>query len=81
MFFDVRGPDRALRLSRHPGAGVVVLSLWNGGVCQGTFRLPADQAGALAEALCSGLPGERPPFPQTGEYEPPPTVPGAQPAG
>jgi hypothetical protein len=77
VFFDARGPDRALRLSRHPDAGVLVLSIWNGGVCQGTFRLPADQAGALAEALCSGPPVQRPPLPQTGQYEPP--TPGAEP--
>lgn len=76
VFFDARGSDRALRLSRHPGAGVVVLSIWNGGVCQGTFRLPADQAAALAEALCDGAYGGRPPLPQTGEYHPPPAVPG-----
>jgi hypothetical protein len=72
VFFDSRGPDRALRLSRHPDAGVVVLSIWNGGVCQGTFRLPSDQISALAEALLSAAPETRPPLPQTGQYEPPP---------
>lgn len=72
VFFDSRGADRALRLSRHPDAGVVVLSIWNGGVCQGTFRLPSDQIAALAEALLSAAPETRPPLPQTGQYEPPP---------
>jgi hypothetical protein len=72
VFFDSRGADRALRLSRHPDAGVVVLSIWNGGVCQGTFRLPSDQIAALAEALLSAAPEARPPFPQTGQYEQPP---------
>jgi hypothetical protein len=72
VFFDSRGADRALRLSRHPDAGVVVLSIWNGGVCQGTFRLPSDQIAAFAEALLSAAPETRPPFPQTGQYEPPP---------
>ncbi|GAA0325529.1 hypothetical protein GCM10010151_14300 [Actinoallomurus spadix] len=72
MFFDSRGADRALRLSRHPDAGVVVLSIWNGGVCQGTFRLPSDQIAVLAEALLSAAPETRPPLPQTGQYEPPP---------
>jgi hypothetical protein len=71
VFFDSRGADRALRLSRHPDAGVIVLSIWNGGVCQGTFRLPVDQIPALADALLSAAPGTRPPFPQTGQYEPP----------
>ncbi|MEV5748888.1 hypothetical protein AB0L00_13810 [Actinoallomurus sp. NPDC052308] len=72
VFFDSRGADRALRLSRHPDAGVVVLSIWNGGVCQGTFRLPSDQIATLAEALLSAAPEPRPPLPQTGQYEPPP---------
>ncbi|MFL6057012.1 MAG: hypothetical protein ACJ72W_29560 [Actinoallomurus sp.] len=72
VFFDSRGAERALRLSRHPDAEVVVLSIWNGGVCQGTFRLPADQIAALAEALLSAAPETRPPLPQTGQYEPPP---------
>ncbi|MEV5711523.1 hypothetical protein [Actinoallomurus sp. NPDC052274] len=72
VFFDSRGADRALRLSRHPDAGVVVLSIWNGGVCQGTFRLPSDQIATLAEALLSAAPELRPPLPQTGQYEPPP---------
>src|SRR4051794_21581101 len=71
VFFDSRGDDRALRLSRHPDAGVVVLSLWNGGVCQGTFRMPADQIAAFAETLLSAAPEARPRLPQTGQYEPP----------
>ncbi|GAA4629056.1 hypothetical protein GCM10023196_048140 [Actinoallomurus vinaceus] len=71
VFFDARGADRALRLSRHPDAGVVVLSLWNGGVCQGTFRMPADQIAAFAETLLSAAPEARPRLPQTGQYEPP----------
>jgi hypothetical protein len=71
VFFDSRGADRALRLSRHPDAGVVVLSLWNGGVCQGTFRMPVDQIAAFAETLLSVAPEARPRFPQTGQYEPP----------
>ncbi|WP_345358684.1 hypothetical protein [Actinoallomurus liliacearum] len=75
VFFDSRGADRALRLSRHPDAGVVVLSIWNGGVCQGTFRLPSDQIATLAEALLSAAPEPRPPLPQTGQYEPPPAEP------
>lgn len=79
VFFDARGSERALRLSRHPDAGVIVLSIWQGGVCQGTFRLPEDQVTALTEALLSSRAGDRPPLPQTGQYEPPPTVPGGQP--
>lgn len=77
VFFDARGSDRALRVSRHPDAGVVVLSIWNGGVCQGTFRLPEDEVGALAGALLRAAPAPPEPrpmtarFPQTGQHEPP----------
>lgn len=36
-------PRRALRVSAHPEADLVVLSLWDGDRCAGTFRLdPAD---------------------------------------
>jgi hypothetical protein len=80
VFFDSRGPDRTLRISRHPDAGVIVLSIWNGGVCQGTFRLPADQVATFAEAVLSVPPAAQPPaagppFFQTGQYEPRPTMP------
>jgi hypothetical protein len=73
VFFDSRRPDRTLRISRHPDAGVVVLSLWNGGVCQGTFQLPAAQAGLFADALLHGpTPAVAETVPElfrTGEYE------------
>lgn len=53
VFLDARGEDRALRLSRHEGDGLVILSLWRRGVCTGTFRLPdtdlPDLLGALTE--------------------------------
>lgn len=80
VFFDARGPDRTLRLSRHPDAGVIVLSIWNGGVCQGTFRLPADQVATFAELVLSLPPAGRsqtpgPPLFQTGQYDPRPTMP------
>ena len=75
VFFDSRGADRALRLSRHPDAGVIVLSIWNGGVCQGTFRLPSDQIAALTEALLDAAPETRPPVPQTGRPEGRPPLP------
>ena len=93
VFFDARGPGRALRLSRHPDAGVVVLSIWNGGVCQATFRLPANEVDALIGALArtaadapdefgapatqqaAAVPPGQPYFPQTGQYEAPPTIP------
>ena len=51
VFFDHRRAGRTLRLSPHPDAGVVVLSIWNGGVCQATFQLPGDQVDRFAETL------------------------------
>src|SRR4051794_5492231 len=38
VFLDDRGTSRALRLSWHHDGDVVVLSLWRGSVCAGTFR-------------------------------------------
>lgn len=60
VFFDARGEDRALRLSWHPDAQVMVLSIWNRGVCSGTFRLPAGDVPAFVEALSQGLPPVEP---------------------
>ena len=54
-FLDARGDGRALRVSWHGEAGVVVLSLWSGSRCRGTFRLPAEDVPALIEALRAGL--------------------------
>jgi hypothetical protein len=51
VFLDARGGDRALRLSWHDEAGVVVLSLWSGGTCTGSFRLPLADLPALVAAL------------------------------
>ena len=56
VFLDARGPGRALRLSWHPEADLVVLSLWNGPSCTGSFRLPAAQVPALIDALRDTLP-------------------------
>ncbi len=58
FFFDARGTDRALRVSRHSEAGVVVLSLWRGEVCVGTCRLAEDEVGALVETLAGALPSQ-----------------------
>jgi hypothetical protein len=77
VFFDHRRPDRSLRLSPHPDAGVVVLSIWNGGICQATFQLPGDQVAMFVETLRSVSPPEPgPPLPPgrpmpPGPYGPP----------
>lgn len=55
VFLDTRGGSRALRVSWHSEAGVVVLSLWRAGTCVGTFRLPIDEVPDLVDALRQGL--------------------------
>ena len=55
VFLDARGSDRALRVSWHHDAGVVVLSLWRADTCTGTFRLIAEDVPGLLAALSSGL--------------------------
>jgi hypothetical protein len=54
VFLDARGGDRALRVSWHTEAGVVVLSLWHGNVCSGSFRLGVDEVPELIEMLREG---------------------------
>lgn len=51
LFTDLRGEDRTLRVSYHPDRGAVVLSLWSGAVCRGSFRMPADELGRLLALL------------------------------
>lgn len=55
VFLDARGDDRALRVSWHPEADVVVLSLWRGPVCAGSFRLAVEDVPALVELLRASL--------------------------
>ena len=55
MFPDTRGTERALRVSWHPEAGLVVLSLWREDRCVGTFRLEAGEVPALVNTLVTGL--------------------------
>jgi len=54
-FLDARGGSRALRVSWHSEADVVVLSLWRVGTCVGTFRLGVDEVPDLIDALREGL--------------------------
>ncbi|MGH3385687.1 MAG: hypothetical protein ACRDO1_14000 [Nocardioidaceae bacterium] len=55
VFLDTRGSGRALRVSWHREVGVVVLSLWRGHGCAGTFRLAQQEVPAFVEALVEGL--------------------------
>ncbi|CAM3285118.1 hypothetical protein NODU109028_09245 [Nocardioides dubius] len=54
VFIDDRGNGRALRLTWHAEAGVMVLSLWRDRLCTGSFRLPAEEIPAVIEALRAG---------------------------
>ena len=55
FFLDPRGDARSLRVRWHHEDGLVVLSLWRGGECTGTFRLPVEDVPTLIEALRAGL--------------------------
>ena len=51
VFQDVRGDDRTMRVSYHQDRGVMVVSLWAGPVCRGSFRLADEEIGRLAALL------------------------------
>src|ERR1700761_3253456 len=57
VFFDVRGSSRSMRLSWYSDTGVAVFSIWQGGTCTGTFRLPIDDLARLIDSLRRGVPG------------------------
>ncbi|HEY8046730.1 MAG TPA: hypothetical protein VIF35_20860 [Streptosporangiaceae bacterium] len=59
VFFDVRGDSRSMRLSWYADTGVAVFSIWQGGTCTGTFRLPMDDLDRMIEALHRGPQGQR----------------------
>jgi hypothetical protein len=54
-FVDCRSRSRRLSVTTHADAGVVVLSLWQGERCTGSFRLPLADAPALVAALTEGM--------------------------
>lgn len=55
VFLDARGDARSLRVSWHPEADLVVLSLWQAGTCVGSFRLPITEVPDLIDVLRGGL--------------------------
>ena len=55
FFLDTRGDARSLRVRWHARDGLVLLSLWRGGECTGTFRLSVDEVPTLIDALRAGL--------------------------
>jgi hypothetical protein len=64
VFFDVRGNSRSMRLSWYADTGVAVFSIWQAGMCTGTFRLPMADLSRMIGIL------ERGPAP-TGRGRPP----------
>src|SRR5437016_14533180 len=56
VFFDVRGSTRSMRLSWYADTGIAVFSIWQGGTCTGTFRLPMDDLPRLMDSLHRGVP-------------------------
>jgi hypothetical protein len=53
---DARGDGRALRVTWHAEAGVVVISLWRDNVCTATAQLGPADAAELVRTLTAGLP-------------------------
>ncbi|MFD0784148.1 hypothetical protein ACFQZ8_09490 [Micromonospora azadirachtae] len=51
LFADTRGEDRMMRVSYHPERKAVVLSLWSGGVCRASFRMPRGELPRLLSLL------------------------------
>src|SRR5215472_15053064 len=58
VYFDVRGESRSMRLSWYADTGVAVFSIWQGGTCTGTFRLPIADLPRMIEALQRGPHGD-----------------------
>src|SRR6266581_3186495 len=63
VFFDVRSASRSLRVSWYSDTGVAVLSIWQGGTCTGSFRLPMTDLPRMIEALQRGPAGPAAPGP------------------
>jgi hypothetical protein len=51
LFTDIRGGQRTMRVSYHGDRGVLVVSLWAGTVCRGSFQMAADNVSKLIGIL------------------------------
>lgn len=51
VFADVRGGGRTMRVSYHGDQQAVVVSLWVGTMCRGTFRMAAGDVSKLMSTL------------------------------
>jgi hypothetical protein len=67
LFLDERGAG--LRVTWHPEQDLVVLSVWQGDRCVGTFRMPVQDVPRLSGLLAAAL-GDR--VDQAGGAPPPP---------
>jgi len=54
-FYDTRGAVRRMGVSVHPVDSTMVISLWQGDICTGTFRLPAKDAARLISTFAYGM--------------------------
>jgi hypothetical protein len=54
-FHDERGTVRRMGISVHPEDSTIVISLWQGDACTGTFRMPAEDAARLISTLAYGM--------------------------
>lgn len=54
-FADDRGTDRRLKVTWRPEHRLIVLSVWRGGVCTATVRLPLAEAPRLIASLVEAL--------------------------
>lgn len=54
-FYDTRSPTRRMGVSTHPIDATIVISLWQGDACTGTFRLPVAEAAHLISTLGYGM--------------------------
>src|SRR5262245_44018454 len=68
VFFDVRSKARSLRISWYSATGVAVLSIWQGGTCTGSFRLPMGDVPRLIAALQAGPPAADSPGAAPAQY-------------
>lgn len=55
VFDDGRNGGRALRLSWHHEAGLVVVSIWRESQCVSSFQLDEDDVPRLIASLAAGL--------------------------
>ena len=54
-FYDTRGTVRRMGVSAHAVDSTVVISLWQGDICTGTFRLSANDAAGLISTLAYAM--------------------------